>query len=52
MYGRQHGEALRGGGRDFYGDAPRGCAASLVNEGILSRAKVIDLSADFRIKAR
>ena len=22
MYGRQHGEALRGGGRDLYGDAP------------------------------
>ena len=29
---------------------PQGLCASLVNEGILSRAKVIDLSADFRIK--
>ena len=28
---------------------PQGLCASLVNEGILSRAKVIDLSADFRI---
>lgn len=29
---------------------PQGLCASLVNEGILSRAKVIDLSADFRIE--
>ena len=29
---------------------PQGLCASLVNEEILSRAKVIDLSADFRIK--
>lgn len=29
---------------------PQGLCASLVNEGILKRAKVIDLSADFRIK--
>lgn len=29
---------------------PQGLCASLINEGILSRAKVIDLSADFRIK--
>ncbi|MCD7834719.1 MAG: N-acetyl-gamma-glutamyl-phosphate reductase [Lachnospiraceae bacterium] len=29
---------------------PQGLCASLVNEGILSRAKVIDLSADFRLK--
>lgn len=29
---------------------PQGLCASLVNEGILSKAKVIDLSADFRIK--
>lgn len=29
---------------------PQGFCASMVNEGILSQAKVIDLSADFRIK--
>ena len=29
---------------------PQGLCASLINEGILSQAKVIDLSADFRIK--
>lgn len=29
---------------------PQGLCASLVNENILSRAKIIDLSADFRIK--
>ncbi len=29
---------------------PQGLCASLINEGILDRAKVIDLSADFRIK--
>ncbi len=29
---------------------PQGFCASMMNEGILSRAKVIDLSADFRIK--
>lgn len=29
---------------------PQGLCASLVNEGILSRVKVVDLSADFRIK--
>lgn len=29
---------------------PQGLCASLVNEDILSRAKIIDLSADFRIK--
>ena len=29
---------------------PQGLCASLLNEGILSRAKIIDLSADFRIK--
>ena len=29
---------------------PQGLCASLVNEEILSKAKVIDLSADFRIK--
>lgn len=29
---------------------PQGLCASLVNEGILSKAKVVDLSADFRIK--
>lgn len=29
---------------------PQGLCASLINEGILSRVKVIDLSADFRIK--
>ncbi len=29
---------------------PQGYLASLLNEGILSRAKVIDLSADFRLK--
>ncbi|MCD7956463.1 MAG: N-acetyl-gamma-glutamyl-phosphate reductase [Lachnospiraceae bacterium] len=29
---------------------PQGLCTSLVNEGILSRAKVIDLSADFRLK--
>ena len=29
---------------------PQGLCASLVNEGILSRTKVIDLSADFRLK--
>lgn len=29
---------------------PQGLCASLVNEGILSKAKLIDLSADFRIK--
>lgn len=29
---------------------PQGLCASLVNEGILKRARVIDLSADFRIK--
>ena len=29
---------------------PQGLCASLINEGILSKAKVIDLSADFRIK--
>jgi len=29
---------------------PQGLCASLVNEGILSKAKIIDLSADFRIK--
>lgn len=29
---------------------PQGLCASLVNDGILSRAKVIDLSADFRLK--
>ena len=31
-------------------DTPQGLCASLVNEGILSKAKVIDLSADFRLK--
>ena len=31
---------------------PQGLCASLVNEGILSRAKVIDLSADFRINVK
>lgn len=30
--------------------APQGLCASLINEEILSRAKVIDLSADFRLK--
>lgn len=29
---------------------PQGFCASLINEKILSKAKVIDLSADFRIK--
>ncbi|MGI6095864.1 MAG: N-acetyl-gamma-glutamyl-phosphate reductase [Lachnospiraceae bacterium] len=29
---------------------PQGLCASLVNEGILSRTKIVDLSADFRIK--
>ena len=29
---------------------PQGLCASLVNEEILSKAKIIDLSADFRIK--
>ena len=29
---------------------PQGLCASLVNDGILSRTKVVDLSADFRIK--
>lgn len=29
---------------------PQGLCASLINEGILSKTKVIDLSADFRIK--
>ncbi len=29
---------------------PQGLCASLVNDGILSRAKIVDLSADFRIK--
>lgn len=29
---------------------PQGLCASLINEGILSRAKVVDLSADFRLK--
>ena len=29
---------------------PQGLCASLVNEDILSKAKIIDLSADFRIK--
>ncbi|MCU6732689.1 N-acetyl-gamma-glutamyl-phosphate reductase [Diplocloster agilis] len=29
---------------------PQGLCASLINEGILSKAKVVDLSADFRIK--
>ncbi len=29
---------------------PQGLCASLVNEGILSKAKIIDMSADFRIK--
>lgn len=29
---------------------PQGFCASMINEGILSRTKVIDLSADFRIK--
>ena len=29
---------------------PQGLCASLINVGILSKAKVIDLSADFRIK--
>ncbi|MCD8052890.1 MAG: N-acetyl-gamma-glutamyl-phosphate reductase [Lachnospiraceae bacterium] len=29
---------------------PQGYCASVINEGILSRAKIIDLSADFRLK--
>ena len=29
---------------------PQGLCASLVNDGILSKAKIVDLSADFRIK--
>ncbi len=29
---------------------PQGFCASMINEGILSRAKIVDLSADFRIK--
>ena len=29
---------------------PQGLCASLINEEILSKTKVIDLSADFRIK--
>ena len=29
---------------------PQGLCASLVNEGMLSKTKVVDLSADFRIK--
>ena len=29
---------------------PQGLCASLVNEGILSKVKIVDLSADFRLK--
>ena len=49
LYGRQYG------GTRFQVDViftatPQGLCASLVNEEILSKTKIIDLSADFRLK--
>ncbi|MCC8104790.1 MAG: N-acetyl-gamma-glutamyl-phosphate reductase [Clostridiales bacterium] len=43
-------EALADQADVIFTATPQGLCASLVNEGILSRAKVIDLSADFRLK--
>ncbi|MCD8398179.1 MAG: N-acetyl-gamma-glutamyl-phosphate reductase [Lachnospiraceae bacterium] len=43
-------EALADEADVIFTATPQGLCASLVNEGILSRAKVIDLSADFRLK--
>jgi len=43
-------EALADRADVIFTATPQGLCASLVNEGILSRAKVIDLSADFRLK--
>ncbi|MCD7868051.1 MAG: N-acetyl-gamma-glutamyl-phosphate reductase [Clostridiales bacterium] len=43
-------EALADQADVIFTATPQGLCASLINEDILSRAKVIDLSADFRIK--
>ena len=43
-------EALADKADVIFTATPQGLCASLINEGILERAKVIDLSADFRIK--
>ncbi len=43
-------EALANEADVIFTATPQGFCASLVNEGILSKARVIDLSADFRIK--
>ncbi|MCD7715950.1 MAG: N-acetyl-gamma-glutamyl-phosphate reductase [Lachnospiraceae bacterium] len=43
-------EALADQADVIFTATPQGLCASLVNEGILSRTKVIDLSADFRLK--
>lgn len=43
-------EALADQADVIFTATPQGFCASLVNEGILSRTKIIDLSADFRIK--
>ena len=43
-------EELAGQADVIFTATPQGLCASLINENILSKAKVIDLSADFRIK--
>ncbi|MCD7746300.1 MAG: N-acetyl-gamma-glutamyl-phosphate reductase [Lachnospiraceae bacterium] len=43
-------EALADRADVIFTATPQGLCASLVNEGILSRTKIIDLSADFRLK--
>lgn len=43
-------EALADQADVIFTATPQGFCASLVNEGILSKTKIIDLSADFRIK--
>ena len=42
-------EELAGQADVIFTATPQGLCASLINENILSKAKVIDLSADFRI---
>lgn len=43
-------EELAGLADVIFTATPQGLCASLVNDGILSKAKIVDLSADFRIK--
>ena len=50
MHGRQYGSTGRAGGCDLYGDTAGISGSVLITKDILEKTKIIDLSADFRIK--